>query len=164
MQVLGIIPKKVKKRKDANGKSHSGDGLDITNKDGRTVHKMAPKHHVESEYLANQNNKFQLNNRKAGKESKRTRSRLDLPRKDRRTGVEGMMPPLRWNPHSYLWKKILKRRKAVKNNSHIGNVSSSEVERFRNLCRKCKTETKDLFKTYSELIFCLKRLFDSSPL
>ncbi|XP_065052778.1 INO80 complex subunit D-like [Rhopilema esculentum] len=148
MQVLGIIPKKVKKRKDTNGKNNSSDCLDITNKNGKTVHKVVPKHHAESEYLANQNNKFQLNNRKTGKESKRARSKMDLPRKDRHSGVEGMMPPLRWNPHSYLWKKILKRRKAVKNNSHIGNVSSSEVEQFRNLYRKCKTETMDLFKTY----------------
>eukprot|EP00794_Sanderia_malayensis_P003249 gene3249-3730_t len=147
MQVLGIIPKKLKKKREVdkcplgnvakegknNNEQHKDfdqQGTQETNSKPNHIHKNENQH--SKHHHRHHKNHDSVNKKSASKAGKRN--------------LETIMPPLRWHSYNHLLKRVFNRRKG--NGHATGNVSYSSVENLKMLIQKHEEESKDLFKSY----------------
>ena len=163
MQVLGIIPKKLKKRKETCEKMQPNNHQSIITKSPNQTVAIAKKQTIEQKPFtlektpsstknksSNSGSKIPTANDKINSKRKNKIKSTSKPEKpERQNAMDCMMPPLRWNPHGYWWKKLFKKRR-LKTNGHYGNISFPAVERLAKVYEEIDGENRDLFKIYSK--------------
>ncbi len=152
MQVLGMIPKKFKKKKE--GDKCLVPGLSKESKARDLKHDVTFEADCKTEKKSNHITKNNHHHHKHSKHSHSTNKKAHS--KVGKQITETIMPPLRWNPYGHMWKKLLDRRKGKR--SKTGNICYSSVEAFKKDKAECEEQSKDLFKSYSkcfDTFFCL---------
>jgi len=142
-QVLGIIPKKVKKKSEHSEKLQANHEVNIK------AEKSSPqKNHVDRKSSNPAKDHEQHKNyshptnciSSLGSESLSSRA-------NRKYSAKKVLPPLQWSPPNDVWKRMVKRQKA--DNSEQREVTiEPDVLKFKHLCRRNDREAGDLFRTY----------------
>ena len=143
-QVLGIIPKKVKKKSEHSEKLQANHEVNIK------AEKSSPqKNHVDRKSSNPAKDHEQHKNyshptnciSSLGSESLSSRA-------NRKYSAKKVLPPLQWSPPNDVWKKMVKRQKAD-NSEQMEVTIEPDVLKFKHLCRRNDREAGDLFRTYS---------------
>ena len=149
MQVLGIIPKKLKKKKDSNGRIQAN----LSQEDNlNTVKSLAHKDYANGKSCTQpKNHGVSLN--QTNTTNCKTNVKTDKSsQRESRNPVKKVMPPLKWASPSHLLKKLVKRQKTGKTEREEA-ISDPTVRHYSHLYRRNEVERKDLFRIYSKFFF-----------
>ena len=144
MQVLGIIPKKFKKRNDGSDRLLTNKEMNI-----KTTKNAPQKHHVDGKsWICSKNADVTKNHSRPMNCKSNMKFDLVSNRANRNHGKKAM-PPLGWPTSSHIWKKLIKRQKAGVHEEWEAN-GDPDVRKLGHLYKRRELEFGDLFRIYSK--------------
>ena len=144
MQVLGIIPKKFKKKTDSGDKSQTCQDINIKN-----MKNSPQKHHIDGKSCNSAKIHNHSKNHTHATNCKSSLKGEILSNRTSRNPGKKAMPPLRWATPSHIWKKLIKKQKAGKTDDESGTLGGPDVRKLSHLCKRKEVEMGDLFRIYS---------------
>ncbi len=152
MQVLGMIPKKLKKKKDCEKCPTTNINKECKPKE---IKQIKPNHNNNEKRQIFENRSIQSarnehnSSKNSHRPSNKSKNNVKLNVKaDKKLFDAMMMPPLEWPPYNSMWRRLLDKRKGA--NPVAGNIRNSSIERLKNLFHECDEESQELFESYSK--------------
>ena len=145
MQVLGIIPKKFKKKTDSGDKLQTSQDINIKN-----VKNSPQKHNIDGKTCNPAKPHDHSRNHTHATNCKSIHKGENLSNRTSRNPGKKAMPPLRWATPSNIWKKLVKKQKAGIPDDDSEAFGDPDVRKFDHLCKRKEVEMGDLFRVYSK--------------